>query len=113
MTNREFYTAVLSAEVADEVKAFAEGEIAKLDARNEKRRNAMSKTQEANEAIKADLLAAIAGGLTYAADLAAKVGISTQKASALCTLLVKDGKVTVSDAKVKGKGKVKAYAIAE
>ena len=109
MTNREFFTAVSTAPVADELKEFALAEIAKLDARNDKRRNTLSKEQKANEEVKAAILEAIGIGSLTAAEIATKVGISTQKASALARLLVADGKVTVHDIKVKGKGTVKAY----
>ncbi len=109
MTNREFLTAVINGTVSANEIDFAKAEIAKLDARNDKRRNTLSKEQKANEEIKAAILATIGIGSMVAADIAKAVGVSTQKASALCTLLVKDGKLTVRDLKVKGKGTVKCY----
>lgn len=109
MTNREFFTAITTSAVSDELKAFAEAEIAKLDARNDKRRNTLTKEQKANEEIKVAILEAIGIGSLTAAEIAAKCEISTQKASALARLLVADGKVKALDVKVKGKGTVKAY----
>lgn len=113
MTNREFYNSIINGTITEEIVAFAESEIAKLDARNDKRRNTLSKTQEANEALKVEILSAIANGTHIASEIGKVVGVSTQKASALLTLLVKDGKVTVADLKVKGKGSVKTYSLAE
>lgn len=109
MTNREFFTAVSIAPVADELKEFALAEIAKLDARNDKRRNTLSKEQKANEEVKTAILGAIGIGSMTAAEIGAACGISTQKASALCRLLVGDGKLSAHDVKVKGKGSVKVY----
>lgn len=109
MTNREFFTAITTSAVSDELKAFAEAEIAKLDARNDKRRNTLTKEQKANEEIKAAILEAIGIGSLTAAEISKACEISTQKASALCRLLVADGKLAVHDIKVKGKGSVKAY----
>lgn len=112
MTNREFYTAITTAAVSDELKEFALNEIAKLDARNDKRRNTLSKEQKANEELKAAILEAIGIGSMTAADIAKACNLSsTQKASALCGLLVKDGKLVANDLKVKGKGTVKAYSV--
>ena len=114
MTNREFYTAIIEGKVTDEVVAFANGEIAKLDARNEKRRNTPSKTQEANEGVKANIknyLATVQRAL--AATIATEIGVSTQKVSALCKQLVEAGEIEVADVKIKGKGTLKAYSIAK
>ena len=46
MTNREFYTAIVNSDLNDEMKAFATEAIEKLDARNAKRANTLSKTQK-------------------------------------------------------------------
>jgi len=40
-------------------------------------------------------------------------GLTRQRVSSLCTILVKDGRITAEDVKVKGKGKRKAYSISE
>lgn len=110
MTYREFLSTV-SANLADnaDVVAFANGELAKLDARNEKRRNTPSKAQLANEGVKDAIVTAIGIGSLTAAEIAAAVGASTQKVSALCRQLVEAGKLTAHDVKVKGKGSVKVY----
>lgn len=112
MTNREFFTAISTNDaVSEELKAFALAEIAKLDARNDKRRNTLTKEQKANEEVKVAILEAIGIGSMTASEIASKLNISTQKASALARLLVADGKVKAVDVKVKGKGTVKAYEV--
>ena len=117
MTKREFLKAVIEKVEDAELKLFAEQEIAKMDERNAKRSHTPSKTAIANEPIKAKIvewLEAIAGvdAPKTASEIAAEVEISTQKASALCRQLVADGKISVGEVKVKGKGKQKCYFIA-
>jgi hypothetical protein len=113
MTNREFLNAVINGTVGENEIAFANAEIAKLDARNDKRRNTLSKEQEANLAIKDKILEALAEKPLVASAIATAVGISTQKASALCLQLVNDHLLVVRDIKVKGKGSVKEYALVD
>ena len=111
-TNRDGFNAVINGKVDDEVKAWAMAELAKLDAKNDKRRNTKTKEQIANEGIMNDIVAYIkANGAQVASALANALGISTQKASALCKILVDGGELTVADKKVKGKGTVKCYSL--
>ena len=109
MTQRDFYTAVIATVDNDELKAFAESAIAKLDERNAKRASKPSKTQIANEPI----IKAIAEVITDEPMLASKIaelcGISTPKASAL---VKKVEGVQSTDVKVKGKGTQKGYFLA-
>ena len=106
MTQRDFYTAVVNANLNDEMTTFATEAIAKLDARNAKRAEKPSKTQIANEPI----IKAISEVLTSEPMLASKIAelceISTQKASAL---VKKVEGVQSIDVKVKGKGTQKGY----
>lgn len=114
MTEREFYNAVIKAEgVSAEIKEYAENGIAKLDAKNLKRKNTPTKEQIANEGLKADIVAMLEGKSMVASDIAKALNVSTQKASALCQLLVKEGKLSVADIKVKNKGAVKSYSLVE
>ena len=114
MTNREFYTAIIgNPNVADDLKAYAQGEIDKLDARNDKRKNTKTKAQKENEEVMTSILEHLANGSAVASEIGSALGISTQKASALCKLLVNDGKLTVADIKVKNKGTLKQYTLAE
>ena len=113
VTEREFLTSIKAgAVITAEQEAFAAARIVKLDERNEKRKATPSKTAVANEPIKADIVKALEGkGPTPASALATAVGITTQKASALARQLVEAGTLEAFEVKVKGKGKVKAYAL--
>ena len=112
MTEREFFTAVLAIpSVADNLAEYARAGIAKLDAKNDKRKNTKSKEQIANDGIKEQIVAYLGNGSAVAASVATALSITTQKASALCRQLVDEGKVSVKDIKVKNKGVVKEYSL--
>ena len=113
MTNREFYTAIMNGTMTDEVKSHAAEAIAKLDERNQKRSSKPSKTQLENEPVKTAIIdyLTVHGG-AVAADIAAEVDITTQKASALCRQLVESGILTVEEVKIPKKGKCKKYSVA-
>jgi hypothetical protein len=114
MTERDFYNKVIAHEgIPSDIKEYAMEGIAKLDAKNLKRKNTPTKEQVANEGLKTDILALLEGKSMVASDIGASLGVSTQKASALCQLLVKEGKLSVADIKVKNKGAVKSYSLAE
>lgn len=112
MTMKDFMTAVIAAGISDDVTAFATAEVAKIDAKNAKRRTTQTKAQAANAEM-VQTIAAWMDGVTTAAEVATQFGITTQKASAVMQMGVKSGIFTVSDVKVKGKGKVKGYSVAE
>lgn len=112
MTKREFYVAVKEADVSDEIKAFAEAAIIKLDETNEKRRNAVSKKAEENipllEQIVNDILT---NEPQTASDIAPVLEVSVQKASYLLRTLADEGKADVQDVKIPKKGKQKGYTL--
>lgn len=108
---REFFTKVITANVAEDVTAYAKEALTKLDERNAKRRETPNKNQVENEAIKLRILEALANGGKVASELAKVLDTSTQKVSALCTQLVAEGKIAVKDYKAKGKSAVKLYTI--
>lgn len=119
-TMRAFLENVKAGNVGDAEKAYAEAEIAKLDARNEKRKGAESKTAKANAPIKEAIKAYVGenAGKT-AKEIAEGIGkvdevvLTTAKVSALATILVKEGVLTTTEVKpAGGKGKVKAYTLA-
>lgn len=110
MTKREMFEAIVNGNITEEVKAMAQSEIEKMDARNAKRSSQPSKRSIENEPIKAEILTHIGDGMTAKA-IGEKVGISTQKASALCRQLVESGKLTATEEKVE-KRKVKVYRLA-
>lgn len=111
MTNREFFSAIISSNLSAEIVEFATNSLAKLDQRNEKRRDTMTKEQIANCNLKADILKVLTKPMV-ASEIASTLGISTQKVSALCKQLVDEGSLTVADIKVKNKGTVKQYELA-
>lgn len=117
MTSREFFTAVIEGKINDEIKEFAQLEIEKLDIKNAKRKSTESKTQKENKAISETILATMEKDKVYTASEVAGMEIkgitSTQKASALLRQLVGTGTLTSEEVKVKGKGKVKGYRLAE
>jgi hypothetical protein len=115
MTEREFLTKVIAIEgISKELSDYATEGIAKLDARNDKRKNTQTKAQKENEGVMTAIVDHLtANGSDVASSIGTALGISTQKASALCKLLVDSGKLTVADVKVKGKGTVKQYTVAE
>lgn len=110
MTNREFYTAIVSANVSEEITAYATAAIEKLDATNEKRKAKPSKRAEENAPIMEQIATEIlTEEVQIASAIAEATGISVQKASALLRQLVADGRATVTEVKVPGKGTVKGY----
>ena len=112
MTNREFFNAIIKANINPEVTETATSLLAKLDEKNAKRKNTETKEQKENKVLMEKILANLSAGTpTSASVLGGVLGVSTQKASALCVLLEKEGKVVVTEIKVKGKGKVKGYLL--
>lgn len=112
MTNREFFNAIISANVNKEVTAHAIDELEKLDARNAKRSSKPSKTQLANESIKAHLLEILAVKPMTASEIhEVDADLSTQKISSLCRQLVEAGKLAVEEVKIPKKGKQKQYSL--
>ena len=117
MTQRMFLEMVANANISDEMTAYAMERIKHLDDVNEHRKAKGSKTQRANAEVKKAILASLEENTVYTASQVAEMGIegitSTQKASALLRQLVETGTLTSEDVKVKGKGKVKGYRLAE
>lgn len=107
MTKREFLNEVITNVEREDLVEFATVELEKMDARNAARKDKPSKKSLEN----APIIEAIKGVLTdepqTASDIAGKVEISTQKASALLRQI---GGLTVTEVKTK-KGKVKGYSL--
>jgi len=108
MTNREFFTAIVNGTLNEEVIAHAQSSIEKLDTRNASRKDKPSKKSLENEPIKEAIKSLLTEDPMTASEIAEKVEISTQKASALLRQI--EG-LTVTEVKVKGKGKVKGYSL--
>ena len=57
MTNREFFNAVVADEnAAVEIREYAQAQLDKMDAANEKRRNSVSKTEAANAPLREQIV---------------------------------------------------------
>lgn len=110
MTNREFFIAVASANISDEMTAFANEAIAKLDKRNASRSSKPSKVALANEPIKGRILEALTKPMS-ASEIGEALELTTSKVAALCRQLITDGKVVVHEIKVPKKGKVNYYSV--
>ena len=112
MNEREFLTAVINGTITADVIAHATEGIAKLDARNEKRKATLTKAQKENEPIAQAIIEALANGGMLGVDLATAIGQTTQKTNGVAGNLVKEGKVVKTKVKVKGKGELTHYALA-
>lgn len=115
MTQREFFKkaiAIFNEVENEEMKAYAETAIEKLDARNAKKSSTLSKTQVENESIKKEILEYLEGkSESVSSVIGLALGYSTSKISALMKQLADEGKVTVTDVKIPKKGKVKGYTL--
>ena len=118
MTNRDFYTAIINAdltailedEMAKSIKEHAEAALGKLDATNEKRRNSASKKELENLPIMEQIVNEV---LSFepmtAADIGAAIGSSPNMATPIVKMAVARGLVGVKDIKVPKKGMQKGY----
>lgn len=112
MTNREFFNAIISANVNDELTQHATAELAKLDARNKARSSKPSKLQLENEPLKAQLLEILAVKPMTANEIHnTNPNLSSSKISALCGQLAKEGKVSIQEIKVPKVGKRNQYSL--
>lgn len=114
MTNKEFYQAVVNANINDELTTFAKQAIEKLDEKNRKKREKVSPEQAKNEDIKEQILNEMtenAQRVYTARELADEYQTSTQHISALMTQLFNAGKVNRFDVKDSKKNKVRGYQI--
>ena len=112
MTKREFMTKVAAIEDV-ELAEFAQNELEKMDAANEKRKGVQSKKAAENQPIIDRIVSEVLTSEPMTAtDIAAVIELSVQKTSALCRAAVAQGKAVQSDVKVPKKGNQKAYALA-
>lgn len=117
MTKREFYNAILAIEtISTDVREYAEASIQKLDETNTKRSSKQTKTQLANEPIKAKILEILSTAPMTSAVLREKFvangeEVSVQKISSLCRQLVEEGFLSSSEVKVPKKGAQKQYSV--
>ena len=115
MTQREFYAKVIAIEgISEELKTYAEGRIEALDKANANRSSKPTKKQTENEPIKEKIVAYLGEHpKTVGLDLAEAIGENKSTVISLCTVLVKDGKLTKEEVKIPKVGKRMAYTLAE
>lgn len=119
MTQREFYEAVIAANVNEELTAFATEGISKLDKTNEARKVKTAEKAAAKEAEKAPIREAILAVITAEPKTAstlieeAGVEIKPQAIPSLLKPLIEDGVVAKADIKIKGKGTQRGYVLTE
>ena len=110
-TNRMGFTAIINGKVDATVIAWAQGELAKLDAKNAKRKNAEGEIKADNKPIADAILSALAKGTMLSTDLAKCIGQTTQKTNGVAGEMCKLGTLVKSKVKVKGKGELTAYSL--
>ena len=110
MTKREFYVAVQNGETNEDVVKMATAELEKMDAANEKRKNAVSKKALENAPLIEQIVDTILTSEPQTAtDIAGVLEVSVQKASYLCRAAVAQGKAVQTEIKVPKKGMQKGY----
>ena len=92
------FEAIVAGNVTEEIQAMAAAEIEKLNAANARRREQVSKKAQENAPLIEKIVNEILGEEPLTATMVGeKLGVSTQKASALCRQAVKDGQADVQD----------------
>ena len=110
-TNRMGFKAVVDGNITPEVIKWAEGEIAKLDKKNAKRKAVEGEIKADNKPIAEAILKALENGQMLSSDLAKVLEITTQKTNGVAGEMVKLGMLTKTKVKVKNKGEQTAYAL--
>lgn len=113
MTQREFYNAIIEANLSEEITDFCKEAIVRLEMRKKARSAKPTKTQIENAAIKEKIIEFGSNRTTgfFAGDIAKEFELSIQKASGICTQMRKEGILKDIEVKVKGKGKLKQYSV--
>ena len=113
MTQREFFTAIVNGTINADIQAYAADAIVKLDKRNATRASKPTKSQQANVPLLAEIRTFLTGKKNVlAAEVAAHLDVTPQKASGLLKLLVDNGEAIAAEVKVPKQGKRKAYTLA-
>lgn len=118
MTQRDFYEAIMNAEVSEEIKTFAQDRLNAMDHTNEVRRAKAAEKAVEKEVQRAPIREALVGAMTKepktATTLIAEAGVEVkpQAIPSMLKGLVEDGTIVKVDMKVKGKGTQKGYALA-
>ena len=114
MTQREFFTAIVNGTINPDIQAFAADAIVKLDKRNAARASKPTKSQQANAPLMEEIRNFLADKKdVLAAEVAAHLDVTTQKASGLLKLLVDSKAVAAAEIKIPKQGKRKAYTLVD
>jgi Fic family protein len=113
MTYREFYNAVLNANISDEMNEASVEFLSKLDSRNEKRKTAMTK-DKVESASRRDMVLNFLReneGQFTRDQIAEAIGITANQVTGACKTLVDGGLVTKTEIKIEKSRKI-AYSLA-
>jgi hypothetical protein len=112
MTNREFFVAVLSANVSDELNTKAQELIDSLDKRNDKRKSAESKEKKETAERRQKVLDFLKDneGMFTREDIAEGCELTASQVTSACSALCKAELITKSEIKV-DKARKMAYSI--
>lgn len=113
MTYREFYNAVLNANISDEMNETAVEFLSKLDSRNEKRKSTETKEKKEVAARRDAVLEFLREneGVFTRDQIAEAIGIDATKVSGACKTLVDGGLVKKTEVKIDKSRKV-GYSLA-
>jgi polyhydroxyalkanoate synthesis regulator phasin len=117
MTRRERLEMVIANTITDELIEECKAELVKMDEANAKRKEKVDPRKAENAEIMEKIVSVLAEStepmqIDPIVEALGIADLTRQRVSSLCTILVKDGRITSEDVKVKGKGKRKAYSLA-
>lgn len=117
MTKRERLEMVIAQNITAELIEECKAELAKMDETNAKRREKVDPRKAENTEIMERIVKILSESaepmqIDPIVETLGIEGLTRQRVSSLCTLLVKESRIVSEDVKVKGKGKRKAYSIA-
>ena len=111
-TSRMALTDIINGTNLDKAKAWAEAELAKLDAKNAKRKTADGEIKAENKDLANAILGALTNGQRLSVDLATALSVTVPKLNGTALEMVKLGMLNKTKVKVKGKGEQTAYSLA-
>lgn len=110
-TSRMALTDIINGTNLDKAKAWAEAELAKLDAKNAKRKTAEGEIKAENKDLANAILGALTNGQMLSVDLASALGVTVPKLNGTALEMFKLGMLNKTKVKVKGKGEQTAYSL--
>ena len=113
MTRRQRLEAVIAGEISEELIADCKRELEKLNAQGARAKEELTPQQEENQRIGEEVIRILRDEELQIEELKEKLGIdiTRQRLSAICTNLIREGRIQSKDIRVKNKGKRKAYYI--